>query len=372
MLLLKALLPASTAYDPLASQSAQAQQSGGLAASVAGLFFGNPVGLAAGGAALFQNLKTALFPDTEFRSVFVQAADEDSMALCTKNSAPKSKTRTAYLWAYRVPELKKPAVSLQGTSHIPLASKSTLAVKLGKGSTATELRRARDWRLTPVSGGTSIPVEIRPTTAGSVEVDLSKGNAPVGDYRLAATWDWDPLPVTGTLHLNAYGDLTHVKIAARERDKLVEGNGNVAVTLSGVDFEFLEKVALEASDRGAKPTEVGFTLPLGKRAGPQDSVTLDIATPKQGSYRLLLTQSDGTAHEEPVTVLPPNPKVSNLPIRLNMEEAREAIRLQGTGMERIQAASSEAGEITGARESNSWSGDIVLRAPLAPTNRSSR
>ena len=53
LLLLKALIPASNTYDPLASQSAQVQQSGGVAASVAGLFFGNPVGLAAGGAALF-------------------------------------------------------------------------------------------------------------------------------------------------------------------------------------------------------------------------------------------------------------------------------------------------------------------------------
>ena len=195
-------LPA--AYDPLANQSAQAQQSGGLAASVAGLFFGNAVGLAAGGAALFQNLKTALFPNTEFRSAFAQAADNDSIALCTKNAAPKAKTRIAYLWAYRVPQLKKPAVSLPGTSRLPLGSKSTLAMMLGKGSTSKELEHARDWRLTPVSGGSSIPVEIRPTGTNSLEIDLSKVKAPVGDYRLAATWDWTPLPVTGTLHLNPY------------------------------------------------------------------------------------------------------------------------------------------------------------------------
>ena len=164
--------------------------------------------------------------------------------------------------------------------------------------------------------------------------------------------------------MNPYGDFTSVKIAPRERDKLVEGNGKVAVTLSGVDFEFLEKVALQSSARDAKPAEVGFKLPLGKRAGPQDSVTLEIDTPKQGSYRLLLTQSDGVAHEAPVTVLPPNPKISNLPIRLNMEETREAIRMQGTGLERIEAASSEAGEITGTQASPGWSGEIALKAGL--------
>ena len=85
------------------------------------------------------------------------------MALCTKNQAPKSKTRIAYLWAYRVPELKKPVVSLVGTPHLPLGSKSTLALKVGEGSTIKELERARDWRLTPVFGRPSIPVEVRPT-----------------------------------------------------------------------------------------------------------------------------------------------------------------------------------------------------------------
>ena len=361
VLLLKTLLPASNAYDPLANRSAQVQQSGGLAASVAGMFFGNPVGLAAGGAALFQNLKTALFPNTEFRSAFAQGADKDRMALCTKNQASKSKTRAAYLWAYRVPELKKPVVSLIGTPHLPLGSKSTLALKVDEGSTIKELERARDWRLTPASGGHSVPVEVRSTPAGALEIDLSKVNAPAGDYQLAATWDWDPLAVTGTLHLHPYGDFTHVILPPAERDKLVEGNGSLAVELSGTDFEFLEKVSLESSARDAKAVEVGFTLPLGKRAGPQNSVTVNFDTAKRGSYRLLLAQSDGVSHPVTVTVLPPNPKISNLPIRLNMGETRQVICLQGSGMERIESASSDAGEITGAPDSHGWSGEIGLK-----------
>ena len=367
VLLLKALLPASNAYDPLATRSVQAQQSGGLAASVAGLFFGNPVGLAAGGAALFQNLKTVMFPSTEFRSAFAQATDKDAMALCTKNPAPKSKVRTAYLWAYSAPQLKKPVVSLAGSPHLPLGSKSTL--KLGEGSAAKELERARDWRLTPVSGGASIPVEVRPTDENSLEIDLSKAKAPAGDYHLAATWDWDPLPVAGTLHLHPYGDFTHVTLALKTRDRLVEGNGKVAVDLSGADFEFLENVGFASSPRDAKPVELAFTLPLGHRTGPQNSVTVNMDTPKHGSYRLLLTQSDGVVHEVPVAVLPPNPKVSNLPIRLNMGETREAIRLQGSGMERIEGASSEAGGITGAPDSQGWSGELALKAGLAKGER---
>ena len=364
VLLLKTLLPASSAYDPLAKPSAQVQQSGGLAASVAGMFFGNTVGLAVGGAALFQNLKTAIFPNMEFRSAFAQADDKDRMAFCTKNQAAKSKTRTAYLWAYRVPELKKPVVSLAGTPHLPLGSKLTLALKVDDGSTIKDLERARDWRLTAVSGGHSIPVEVRPTPAGSVEIDLSKVNASAGEYQLAATWDWDPLAVAGTLHLHPYGDLSHVILAPAQRDKLVEGNENLAVELSGADFEFLDKVSLESSARDAKPVELGFTLPLGKRAGPQNSVTVNIDTAKRGSYRLLLTQSDGAPHAVPVAVLPPNPTISNLPIRLNIGEARELICLQGSGMERIESATSDAGDITGAPDSHGWSGEIGLKAGL--------
>jgi hypothetical protein len=365
-LLLKTVLPTSTSYDPLAARSAQVQQSGGLAASVAGLFFGNPVALAAGGAALFTSLKSVMFPSTEFRSAFAQTANKDGLSLCTKDAAPKSKTRTAYLWAYRVPQLKKPALSLAGTPHLPVGSKSTVALQVGGGPPLRELERARDWLLTPAAGGgASIPVEVRPAGTAALEIDPAK--APAGDYQLSTTWDWEPLPVAGTLHLHPYDDFTHVTIAPEERDKLVEGSGKVKLKLSGADFEFLEKAALESSE--GKPAEVAFTLPSGKRAGPQNSVTVSIDTAKQGSYRLLLTQSDGAAHPIPVTVLPPNPKLSNLPIRLNMGEARQPLRLQGSGLERIEGASSDAGEITGAPAARGWSGEITLKSDVQKGSR---
>src|SRR5208283_2315552 len=50
--LLQAVLPSLSTYDPLTSdRSAVVAQSVGLAAAVAGLFFGTPVGLGAGGVA---------------------------------------------------------------------------------------------------------------------------------------------------------------------------------------------------------------------------------------------------------------------------------------------------------------------------------
>ena len=119
--LLSAILPSATTYDPLAPSGAQMQQTTGLAASIAGLFFGNTVGLAAGGAALVTNLKSSLFPNTEFRSAYAQSAGAGVMAFCAKNAAAKSRTRTAYLWAYRVPGLALPSVALAGPSFLPTA-----------------------------------------------------------------------------------------------------------------------------------------------------------------------------------------------------------------------------------------------------------
>lgn len=363
-LLLKALIPASNNYDPLATQSSQVQQSGGLAASVAGLFFGNPVALAAGGAALFSNLKTVLFPNTEFRSAFTQTANKGNLALCTKNQAPKSKTRTAYLWAYRVPQLSEPALSLAGTPNVPLGGKATLELKLGKGAAAKDLAMARDWRLIPAGGGAAVPIDAHTNEAGALEADLSKAKLSAGDYQLAATWDWDTLRVAGDLRIHPLGDFTHVTFAKGQHDRLIEGSGSVPVELAGPDFEFLQSVALEPSGKDAKPEDVPFSLPLGKRSGPQNVVLLNIDRAKQGTYNLDFRQDDGVAHKVPITVLPPNPKLSNLPIRLNTGEASEPLVFAGSGLDRIEAMTSSAGEIAGEAGSDNWSGEIHLKAGL--------
>ena len=52
-----------------------------------------------------------------------------------------------------------------------------------------------------------------------------------------------------------------------------------------------------------------------------------------------------------------------------MGETREAIHLQGTGMERIEAVSTEAGEVSGGPESHSWSGELALRTGLVKGQR---
>ena len=359
-LLLNAVLPSANSYDPLAPTSQQMQQSVGLAASVAGMFFGNGFGLAAGGTALVADLRLALFPATELRSAFAQSSGKDMLALCTKSTAPKSRTRLAYLWAYRVPNLTPPVAAIAGTAHLPLGAVSSIAVT----GPVKELERAHDWKLVPLAGGTAIPVAVA-AEGNNIKIDLTDSAAAAGPYRLMASWDWDPVSL-GQVHLHPFGDFKHVQIARESRCKLIEGNGKVALKLTGTDFEFVEKAALEKTAAKPSPQPVSFDLPKGKRQGEQDSISVDIDTSSPGSYKLLLAQSDGQEHELPLTILPPGPKISNLPLRVNTGEADEPVRLEGSGLDQIQAITTTAGSIRGKMEEAEWSGEIRPKTNLEP------
>ena len=352
--LLTAILPSASAYDPLAPRGAQMQQTTGLAASIAGLFFGNTVGLAAGGAALVANLKSGLFPNTEFRSAYSQAADAGVMAFCAKNQ-PKSRTKLAYLWAYRAPATTAPKTEIAGPAYLPLGAKST--VKVGA---AKELTRARDWRLVPSAGGEAVPVAVMPA-ADSIELDLTKATLVAGEYRLTANWDWETIAL-GTVHVLPFGDLSKAVLPAASRDKLVQGSGTVTVELTGADFEFVDKVELQkVAPRPPKPVAAFFDLPKGPRAGPQTTMKVDIDTGAAGEYRLLVAQDGGKAQALAVTVLPPNPSLAKLPVRVNLGESEQALHFEGSGLERIESMTSEAGEIV--------AGKLRLKASAKPGDR---
>lgn len=345
--LLHALSPSMSAMDPLtASSNAVMQQSTGLAAAVASLFFGNPVGLVAGGASLFQNMHTMLFPETEFLSIIAQPAASGEFALCAKSQTAKAHTRIAYLWAHRLPQLAEPKLSLATPAHLPIGAKSAIAVHADDGPKA--IARLRDWQLTPAKGGASFQVPAAIEKDGGVQLDLSKTKAAPGEYRLKAFWDWDSLPVAGDVYLHPYGDLKLAKLAADSRDRLVEGSGPIPLKLEGADFEFVEKAELEpASPRKGSPVKVSFTLPHGKSGGDQESAEAELDTNglKPGAYRLLLAQSDGVSHPIPLTILPPNPKLDDLPLRPNLDESGQKLVLNGSGLDRIEKLTTEAGEI---------------------------
>lgn len=361
--LLKTLLPTAGSYDPLAAKSAQMQQSGGLAASIAGLFFGNAVGLAAGGTALIQEIRGAVFPSTEFHSAFAQNDAQEGLALCMKAPAQKTRTRIAYLWAYRVPNLKPPALSLAEPLYLPVGLSSTIGLKPAEDKSFKLLQRARDWRLVATAGGAATPVTVRVTAKPDlIDLDLSKTKVKPGDYKLFGSWDWDPLEIAGTLHVQPFPDFSGVQLTAKSHDLLIEGSGSVPVTLTGADFEFLEKAALsKGSGDTSAAVETRFKLPLGRRAGPQTTVDVNIDTTARGAFRLLLTQAGGSTREVPITVLPPNPVLSGLPIKINLDEPSQTLRFEGRQLDRIESISTEAGEITGAADSTGWAGSIRLK-----------
>ena len=360
--LLQTLLPTANTYDPLAATGAQVQQSVGLAASVAGMFFGNGFGLAAGGTALVVNLKSALFPDTELRSAFAQSIGPENLALCTKSLAAKPRTRTAYLWVYRVPNLKPPVLAIAAASHVLQGTKSLVKLQPGEGASVKELERARDWQLAPEAGGAAIPVPVAMASPLSLQLDLSNIHPGAGDYRLVASWDWDQLSL-GTVHVHAESDFQAVRIAPASLDRLVEGSGAAPVKLTGADFEFVDQVTMRKGS-GKAAAAVPFQLPKGKSAGEQMSMTVEVDTAARGSYQLLLAQTDGKIHEVPVTILPPNPTISNLPLAVNCGDSRHTIRLAGRGLEQIESVSSGAGAITGAVDGASWAGEILLHPGL--------
>ena len=140
---------------------------------------------------------------------------------------------------------------------------------------------------------------------------------------MAALWDWAPLQVKGDVDLRPLGDFTKAKVAAESADHLVEGTGVVKAQLTGTDFEFVDKVAMaKAGDKKATPKEITFNLPKGEAKGDQESMEVDVDTSAwgAGSYRLILTQTNGSSHDVALVIHPPNPTLDDLPLRANLGE----------------------------------------------------
>ena len=346
---MRTLNPAISAYDPLApQQSARMQQSTVIAASIAGLFLGNGVGIAAGGAAMFVNMRSLMFPNTEFRSALVQPSKDDMMSLCAKKEA-KSRTRLAYLWAMRVPNLPPPSLTFAGPVHVPLGVKSNIVMKPSVPGEWKNVDRARGWKLEPVdSTAKPVPVPVRSSGEHTLELDLAKAAPPPGDYRLAADWDWTPFAVSGEVWVHPLADLTTAKLTPESQDRLVQGADPVNVELTGPDFQFVEKIEIrKAADRHAQPVAVPFDFDKGKRAGVQNRLTaeLDPRTMQPAVYLLTMMQSDGKRQDVPVRVLPPSPKLTDLPLRVNLGEKQQVVVLRGSGLDRINRLTADGAEI---------------------------
>ena len=352
--------PSLAAYDPLAANpQQQAAQTAGLAAAVAGLFFGNWVGLAASSGALLVNLNNVLFPHVEFLSALGQhspapAPTESEVppvtGLCASKASHAPHTERAYLWALRIPDASAPELSLPATEHLPIGIKSSFPFHAKDWKLAA---RVQDWRLVSANSPVTVPVAAKVNAAAkTIELDLpgrSKEKLKAGEWKLAANWDWDPMSVSGNLVLHDFSKFDSARLSPKSQDMLKSGTGTLDLELSGDDFEFVRKIEYKKQgDPFAQPEAAPFHLPREPPAGPETSlkIRLDARGLATGNYVFLVAQADGKDHEIPFKVLPAAPSVTGTPIILNIGAGSQPVVLHGAGLDRIEQITAEHAQIS--------------------------
>ena len=328
--------PQLAAYNPLGSNTGErVGQTASLAAAAATLFFGSPIGLAAGGTAMLLDLRSIAFPNTVFRSSFAQPLPKTGVNLCGQRGALPPHTRAAYIWASRIPNAPTPALTWKDSNYIPQTLKTAVPVEVTDPEWKF-LQRARLWTLVS-DKGVKTPVDVvKLGNQRSLEIGLEKVNLEAGDYQLHAYWDWHPFQVAGLIHVKPLSDFKRANLEPISQNQLLANDGKIAVTLAGSDFEFANKVELKkAADEFAVAEPLRFLLPLGLHKGPQNKMDIQIDTTHldPGKYQLLISQDDGKARPVNVAILPNPPKIENLPVLLNEGVATQHFTLKG---ERLQ------------------------------------
>jgi hypothetical protein len=328
----QALNPAIASYDPISPQySERITQTAGLATSVAALFFGSPVGLAAGGTAMLMEMRSLVFPNTVFRSSFAQSLPEDGLGLCGRRDAVPAHTKVAYLWATRVPNVGPPTVTMSKVVSAPVGLKTPIPVSVPADVDWRFLDRARNWVLE--SNGKTYRAKVNKLAdPPAIELDATKSDAPPGVYHLAAFWDWQRFNIGGDVHIVPLSDFQTAQVESSSQNRLTERTGKVPITLRGSDFEFVTKVEFaKVGDAFFTPEKIPFVLPKGLREGEQNTMEAQIDTSDlaSGDYHLRISQLDGKPHEVPVKILPPPPTIENLPIYVHSGQTEVAATLQG-------------------------------------------
>src|SRR5215472_7004533 len=187
--LFAAMNPQLAAYNPLAGSTAQAVGHTTSLATMAGsLFFGSPVGLAAGGTAMLLDLRAIAFPDTQFRASFAQSLPGTSVNLCGQQGPLPPHTRVAYIWANRIPNVATPSIRLREANFIPVTQKTPLPVDVPEPGWKY-LDRAHAWALVDDrQNKIEVPV-VKLGNQKALEIDLTKATVAPGDYKLTAFWD---------------------------------------------------------------------------------------------------------------------------------------------------------------------------------------
>lgn len=344
MLLMRTLNPTLSSFDPLApSPTQRVAQSAGLAASVAGLVWGSQVALYAGGAGLFLNMRSLLFPGTEFRSALLQAGEDERLSLCARSNQQRSRTRTGYLWAARIPDAAPPAITFAQKVHAGAGLEATLPVRLGEGAQWRHVARAQQWRLLSADGTREYPVTLNADSAAGALRFPVPASAEPGLYQLAARWDWQILRPNGFLQVHTVESGAGAVLSQRSLGRLLEGARDVEIALERGNFRFVEQATFK---RKADPYSTPRVVPhrLVERRGSEDLnlfVMLNGAPLERGMWQLTLRQTGGKELQVDVPVLPQPPTLSNLPLRLNVGVAKAIVRLEGQRLELIDTVEAE-------------------------------
>jgi hypothetical protein len=337
--LFQTMNPQLATYNPLASNSGERLgQTASLATAAATLFFGSPIGLAAGGTAMLLDLRYIAFPNTVFWSSFAQPLPKKGVNLCGQRGTLPPHSRVAYIWATRIPNEPTPEIALKDSSYIPQTLKTPVPVTVPDPEWKY-MQRARDWALVDRKGMKTKVSVVKLGNQKSLEINLEKVAIAPGDYRLQGYWDWSRFEAQGDIHVRPLSTFKDARLVASSQNALLAHDGKLALTLSGSDFEFADKVELKKTgDEFAVAEPVRFLLPKGPNKGSQDTmdVQIDTSNLNPGPYELLISQADAKAHAVPLTVLSNLPKIENLPVLLNQGVATQHYVLKG---ERLQLLS---------------------------------
>lgn len=331
-LLFSTMNPQLATYNPIASNSTAERlgQTASVATAAATLFFGTPIGLAAGGTAMLLDLRSIAFPGTQFRSSFAQPAQK-GVHLCGQRGAVPPHTRIAYIWALRVPNTGSPTIRIGPANFLPLGQKAALPVDVNNAEWKY-VQRARKWTVEDDKGHATGLKVLKGGSEHTLQVELpEKGLAP-GDYQLKGDWDWTPFQAAGVLHLRPLSDFKTTSLDTTSQNALLAQTGKLPITLRGDDFEFTKKVEVERiGDEFATPETLRFVLPKGPHLGPQESmdVQIDTTSLSAGPYKLIITQEDGLSHAVNFQVLAAMPKIDNLPILVNQGVSAQHYVLKG-------------------------------------------
>ena len=171
--------PQLATYNPLSSNNTgeRVGQTASLATAAATLFFGSPIGLAAGGTAMLLDLRSIAFPNTIFRSSFAQPLPTTGVNLCGQRGGVPGHSRVAYIWASRIPNAPLPNITVGASNFIPQTVKAAVPVEVADPEWKY-LERARSWFLMN-KHGVRTPVNVSKLgNQRSLEIDLDKVNVP--------------------------------------------------------------------------------------------------------------------------------------------------------------------------------------------------